>query len=159
MINRPPRALVRMYGCLGRSAITIKGMTSDETARHRADQRQSARDSSAVLMTVIIASAVVAIALVAAVVALSIAGREPSVIIGLVGPVAAAAAVVIAALGKLVAVDRKQDRQTAKIDQVAHQTNGALRAHITKSIEEGLTARIGPRPAPAPTPPARKAHK
>jgi len=147
-----------MYGCLGCSAFTIKGMTSEEIARHRADQRQSARDSSAVLMTVIIASAVVACVLLASVVALSIAGRDLSVIIGLVGPAAAAAAVVIAALGKLVSVDRKQDRQTLKLDQVAHQTNGALRAHIDKSIGDALAKHLGPLPGPAPTPP-RKARR
>lgn len=125
-----------------------------EQARQAAETRQRAADSSAVMITVVIASAVVAVALVAAVVALSLAGRDIGVIIGLVGPVAGAAAVVIAALGKLVAVDKKQDQQSQKLDQVAHQTNGALRAHIDSSVDAAFKRHaVNPTPAP---PPRRK---
>jgi uncharacterized membrane protein len=132
-----------MYGCPARPRITIMGMTSDDRARTRAEARQLTRDSSAVLITVIVASTVVAVAVVAAAVALSLAGRDLSFIVGIIGPVTAAAALLVAALGKLVAVDRKQDAQSAKLAQVADQTNGALRAHIDRSIRDALDERLG----------------
>jgi hypothetical protein len=135
----------------------------DDQARHRAETKQSARDSTAVLITSLVAGTVVTIALVAGVVALSLAGRELAVIVGLIGPVAAAAALLVAALGKLVSVDRKQDAQSAKLEQVAHQTNGALRAHIDSSIRAALAERDttptgkahSDRVRPKPRPPAQ----
>lgn len=110
-------------------------MTSDNTPPR----------GNAVTLAVLAAATVVIVAVVGGAVALSLAGREPAVIVGLIGPVAAAAGLLVAALGKLAQVDRKQDEQSAKLDQVAHQTNGALRQQIRDSIREEMARHLGER--------------
>lgn len=109
--------------------------------------------SSAATVAVIISSAVVALGVFGGAVALALAGRDLAVILGLVGPVAAAAAVMIAALGKLVSLDRKQDEQTGKLAEVAHQTNGALKAHISATIRAEVRAALTDAGLPPANPP------
>lgn len=110
--------------------------------------------TTAVTIAVIIASAVVALGVIGAAVALALSGRDATTIIGLVGPSAAAAAVIVAALGRLVSLDRKTDEQTEKIDQVVHQTNGSQRAMVRQEIRAALAEHLGP-PAQPPTPTRR----
>lgn len=137
--------LVRMYGCRAPFAVTILDMTSNGTPR----------GNNAVTIAVIIASTFVTVAVLGGAVALSLAGRELTTIVGLIGPTAAAAAVMIAALGKLVSLDRKTDEQTEKIDQVAHQTNGALKEHIRATIKQELRAALTEQFGP-PTDPTKR---
>lgn len=103
------------------------------------------KSGSAVQVTVLVGAVVIIVATLGGAVALSLAGREVSAIVGLIGPVGAAAALLVATLGKLVQLDRKTDEQTAKIEQVAEQTNGALRQHIDESIRAALDTHLGDR--------------
>lgn len=107
----------------------INPMSSDGT-----QTPQQQRDTTSVQITTLISAVVVVLAVVGAAVALSLAGRELAVIVGLITPVGAAAALLVAAIGKLSRLDKKQDEQSAKLDQVAHQTNGAMRALIREEI-------------------------
>lgn len=111
------------------------------------EQQQQRSSSAAIQVVTIVAATVVILAVFGAVVALSLAGREPGVIAGLVGPTAAAAVGIIAALAKLSKLEQKTDEQTTKIEQVAHQTNGALRDTIRNELNAALDARLGPQPA------------
>jgi hypothetical protein len=129
-----------MYGCRTAFPVTVRNMINDDGARHRREAEQQRRDGNAVQITVIISAVVVIVAVIGGAVALSLAGREPEVIVGLIGPTAAAAGLLIAALGKLVQLDRKQDAQTEKIEQVAHQTNGAMRETMRQVMREELAA-------------------
>jgi hypothetical protein len=128
------RALVRMYGCPARSTTTIKGMNSPDK-----------RHNNTVAVTVIISSAVVILGVFLGAFALSYAGRDLGAIVGLIAPVGAAAGLLVAALGQLAALGRKQEQQAEKLDEVAHQTNGALREHIDRSIRSALDRHLGDR--------------
>lgn len=105
---------------------------------------QQQRSSAAVQVVTLLAATVVILAVFGAVVALSLSGREPGVIAGLVGPTAAAAVGIIAALAKLSTLEKKTDEQTTKIEQVAHQTNGALREMVREEIRAALAEREQP---------------
>lgn len=139
-----------------RSPFTLLIMTNDTGAGRPA--------SNAVQVTVILAAALVVIALVAAAVALSLTGRDVAFIIGLLGPLGVAAGGIVAALGQLASLRRQTNEQTDTLNQVAHQTNGALRAHVTRAAQEAahhevraaLTEWFGA-PKNAPTAPVKAA--
>jgi hypothetical protein len=82
--------------------------------------------------TTIVASTAVAIAILASVVALSLAGRDLAVIVGLVTPAAGASVAVIAAFGKL----------AAKIDRIAGQSNAAAELRLRRIIREEIRAML-----------------
>lgn len=92
----------------------------------------------------LLSGTLVTIAMIGGGVALALAGRDVGFIIGIVAPIAAAAGTLLAALSKLVSLERKTDEQTETLQQIEHQTNGALRATIEASIDRAFRRRFGP---------------
>lgn len=92
----------------------------------------------------LIAGTLVTLAMIAGVILLALDGHDATFIAGIVAPTVAAAGSVLVALGKLVSLERKQDEQTETLQQIEHQTNGALREHVTNAVKRALDDRFGP---------------
>lgn len=129
------------YVCTARP-VTILGMS------HGGNGRST---SVAVSITMLIAGTLVTLAMIGGVILLALDGHDATFIAGIVAPTVAAAGSVLVALGKLVSLERKQDKQTETLDeqtetlqQIEHQTNGALRDHVTKAVERAFNNRFGP---------------
>ena len=138
------RALVRMYGCPARSPVTIMNMTSQNTGP---------TSNPATLLVLKLAGAIV-LGLLAAGVALAYAGWKPEAIGGLLTAIGTVAGALLVVLPKLAGLQEK-------VDQVAQQTNGALRSHITDTVRtelrRALADQLGqPINPPPPTTPRKR---
>lgn len=83
---------------------------------------------------------VVVLGLFGAGVALAYAGWKPESIIGVCTGLGTVAITLLVALGKLGNV---QERAADRVEQVAQQTNGALREHISTEIRTALSEHLG----------------
>jgi hypothetical protein len=142
-----------MYGCTAVSPVTILDMTSPEPA-HEPDRAPTTTNASALVLKCAVA---IVLGLLIAGVALAYAGWKPEGIAGLLTAVGTIAGGLLVVLPRLVNVEYK-------VDQVARQTNGELRKHVTDTMRVELRAALaeqfGEPVAPTRRPPnARKSSR
>lgn len=104
----------------------------DMTRDIPADHEPSTTNASALVLKCAVS---IILGLLVAGVALAYAGWKPEGIAGLLTAVGTVAAGLLVALPRLVNVEQK-------VDQVARQTNGALRAHVTETVRAELRAAL-----------------
>lgn len=98
---------------------------------HRANATSTHSPATIVVML----GAVLILGLLGAGVALALAHWTPESIIGLLGGLGTIAGVLLAALGKLATLGDK-------VDQVAHQTNGALRSFVADQMKTSVRKEV-----------------
>jgi hypothetical protein len=97
---------------------------SDESGQHRSDLGGTDR-------MLIGGGVLLVLGLLAAAVALGLAGWKPASIVGLLTGLGTVAGGLLAALSRLTTLTRK-------VDQVAHQTNGALRSFVSAEVDQKM---------------------
>jgi hypothetical protein len=135
-----------MYGCPARSAITIKTMNSQPPPT-------PPPTTSTVNMMVLKCAVAIVIGLLVAAVALAYAGWKSESIVGLLTAIGTLSTGLLVGVARLVSVEQK-------VDQVARQTNGALRDHVTETVRTELRAaladQLGQPITPPPTTPRKR---
>lgn len=121
-------------------------MTSDPQGQHRTAPTPSSST------TLVVSATLIVFGILAAGVFLAFAGWQTASIIGLLTAVGTVAGGLLVVLPKLVSVQNT-------VEQVAHQTNGQLRQHITQTgddiaaqVTAQVLAALGHTPAAAPPP-------
>lgn len=90
------------------------------------NERQSGREVTALAGGVFLVS-------ITALVILQLQGKDPTILVSIVGPV-------LAALFVVGHVDRRTDEQNVKIDRIEEQTNGVLVGRIRSGVRAELLA-------------------
>lgn len=124
-------------------------MTSNEPA-HEPDRAPSTTNSTTLVLKCAVA---ILLSLLVAGVALAFAGWREASIIGLLTAVGSVAGGLLVILPRLVNMEHK-------VDQVARQTNGELRKHVSQAVatevRAALAEHLGPPPDRAPSPAKRR---
>lgn len=104
--------------------------------------RAPAPTSSSPATIVVLGGVILVCALLGAGVALAFAGWKGEAIGGLLGVLGTIAGVLLAALGKLAQLGQK-------VDQVAHQTNGALQSGVQSTVRSEVRSALADHGLPA----------